>query len=296
MDLRQTRQFLAVAESLNFRKAAEHLHMAQPPLSMAIRRLEAAIGAPLFERDRRGVTLTDVGAAILEDAHRAAFHAEQLRLSTLAAVKGGRGALSVGFVGSATYTLLPRCLPLFRRQYPDVALELREGTTSQILKDVQAGTLDIGLVRYPVLEDFAVNLEVAETDVLSAVLHADSRLARRRRLAISDLAGEPFVMYAARAAANLRSQVMLLCQTAGFTPQVVQEAVQVQTVISLVESGLGVGLVPARSRRNAPQGVVFKTLTPDSQGLSVAIAIASRPDMQKRTAARFREVLMGAAG
>ncbi|MBN9429889.1 MAG: LysR family transcriptional regulator [Burkholderiales bacterium] len=295
MDLRQINQFLAVAETLSFRKAAERLHMAQPPLSMAIRRIEVAIGAPLFKRGRRGVTLTEVGAAILADARRVAFQAEQLRRATATAVAGDSGVLRVAFVGSATYTLLPRSLPPFREQYPQLSLELKEGTTTQALRDLEAGTLDLGLVRYPVFEPCTAALEVVEEDVLMIVLRAGSPLARRRRLSLNDLAHEPFVMYAAAAAANLRGQVMMLCQAAGFTPHVVQEAVQVQTIVSLVESGLGIALVPSRASCHAPAGVVFRHVTPESPLLSVAIALASRPEMRTQAAARFRELLLDQA-
>lgn len=292
MDLRQINQFLTVADTLNFRRAAERLHMAQPPLSMAIRRMEEAIGAPLFVRGRRGVALTEVGSAILEDARRVKFHAEQLRRTTESALTGASGALRVAFVGSATYTLLPRVLPRFRRLYPDIALELREGTTTQILRDVAAGVIDLGLVRYPVAEPFSAELQVVEDDLLSVVLRADSPLARRRRLALADLADQPFVMYSAASAANLRAHVMSLCQSAGFTPRVEQEAVQVQTLISLVESGMGAALVPSRASRAASRHVVFRPIAPRTDGLKVAIAMAFKRDEQTRTARRFGEVLM----
>lgn len=291
MDLRQINQFLAVAETLNFRRAAERLHMAQPPLSMAIRRMEAAIGAPLFVRGRRGVALTEVGSAILEDARRVRFHADQLRRATDSAVNGTTGTLRVAFVGSATYTLLPRALPRFRRLFPGITLELREGTTSQMLRDVASGAIDLGLLRYPVSEPFTVDLEVVEEDVLAAVLPADSRLARRRKLALTDLAGEPFVMYSATSAMNLRAQVMALCQAAGFTPRIAQDAVQVQTVVSLVESGMGVALAPSRARRAAPPEVVFRPIEPKTDALKVSIALAFRRGEQSHAARHFGEVL-----
>lgn len=292
MDLRQIRQFIALAETLSFRKAAERLHMAQPPLSVSVRRMESELGAPLFERGRRGVRLTELGRAILDDARRVALHAEQLRRSAAMAVSGTSGVLRVAFVGSATYSLLPRILPRFRARYPDIALELREGTTTRILEEIAQGSLDLGLVRYPVLEPHASVLIPVEHDTMVAVLPADSPLRRLKRLALRDLADQTFVMYSATAAANLRGQVMLACQTAGFTPRVVQDAVQVQTIISLVESGMGIALVPANSSRHGPGGVVFRRLAPSDAYLSVAIALASRPEPVIPTALRFREVVM----
>lgn len=292
MDLRQIRQFIAVAETLSFRKAAERLHMAQPPLSVSVRRMERDLGAPLFERGRRGVKLTEFGKSILDDARRVALHAEQLRRSAAMVVSGTSGVLRVAFVGSATYRLLPRILPRFRARYPDISLELSEGTTTRILEEITRGSLDLGLVRYPVLEAHATVLTPIEHDTLVAALPADSPLRRRKRLALRDLAHQSFVMYSAAAAANLRGQVMLACQAAGFTPNVVQEAVQVQTIISLVESGMGVALVPANSSRHGPGGVVFRRLEPTDAYLSVAIALASRPEPVIPTALRFRQVAM----
>jgi len=291
MELRQIRQFLAVAETLNFSRAAERLHMAQPPLSMAIRRLEEDLGAALFVRGRKGVRLTDLGESILQDARRVVRHAEQLRQTASAVIEGTSGRLRVAFVGSATYSILPRALPVFRSRYPDVSLELREGTTSAILGQVQGDSLDLGLVRYPVFETHLAKLTVIQRDELVAVLPRESPLRTRKRLAMSDLKEHPFVLYSATAAANLRGQVLLACQAAGYVPKVIQEAVQVQTIISLVESGMGVALVPSDSARHAPEGVVFRQLSARDSHLRVAIALASRADVESRPAARFREVL-----
>lgn len=291
MDLRQIRHFLAVADTLSFRKAAQSLHTAQPPLSVSIRRLEEELGAELFVRDRKGVKLTAVGDAILEDARRAAFYVEQLRKSAATAVSGISGVLRIGFVGSATYTLLPRALPLFTKQYPNITLELRESTTTAILAGIEAGALDLGLIRYPVVESPEVTLAPIEWDTLVLALPADNPLCKRRRLALSDLADQPFVLYSSTAALNLHAQVMLACQAAGFIPKIVQEAVQVQTIVSLVESGLGVALVPSISQRSSSGNVVFRRLADFDAHLAVAIAVAWRTSAEFAITRRFREML-----
>ena len=291
MDIRQIRQFLAVADTLSFSRGAERLHMAQPPLSMAIRRLEEELGAPLFVRGRRGVKLTDLGESILLDARRVVRHTEQLRQTAASVIQGTSGRLRVAFVGSATYSLLPRALPVFRSRYPEIALELREGTTSEIHGQIQRDALDLGLVRYPVFEAHSARLTVIQRDELVVVLPKESPLRHRKRLTMSNLKDQPFVLYSSTAAANLRGQVLLACQAAGFVPTVIQEAVQVQTIISLVESGMGVALVPADSFRHAPEGVVFRRLAARDSHLGVAIALASRADVEPKPAARFREVL-----
>ncbi|BFO03035.1 LysR family transcriptional regulator [Pseudomonas guariconensis] len=290
MNFRQIKQFLAVAETQSFRKAAEKLHIAQPPLSTGIRRLETDLGVQLFERGRRGARLTEAGQAILVDAQKIVFHAEQLRSTVAAMGQGVGGSLSIGFVGSATYLLLPRVLPLFRSLYPKVVLELREGTTTQILRDLQAGTLDLGLVRYPVAVTTPVKITPVEWDRLVVALPAGHPLSRRKRLALADLSQESFILYSATNAANLRAQVLLACQAAGFAPRVTQEAVQVQTMVSLVESGIGVALVPAASSTESTRRVAFRELSADAS-LDVALGAAVLPSAESNAARRFREIL-----
>lgn len=291
MNLRQIRQFIAVAEAASLRKAAEKLHMAQPPLTVAIRRMETELGGRLFERHRKGMSLTPLGQAILGDARQVAFHADQLGKAAASASQGLTGSLSIGFVGSANYTLLPRALPLFREQYPMVTLDLRERTTTQILRDVEAGSLDVGLVRYPIFEPTTAQVSPVEHDVLVAVLPRVHPLARKKSLKLRDLAGQPFVMYSSVSALNLRGHVMLICQSAGFKPSVAQEAVQVQTIIGLVESGLGVALVPSISQRHAPDGVVFLPLDASPKQIGVALAVVTRPQTATTPTQHFRELL-----
>lgn len=296
MNLRQIRQFAAVAETLNFRKAAEKLHIAQPPLSVSIKRLEAELGTPLFLRERRGLRLTAAGEAILADVRQILFHAEQLKKTAAGAAGGMAGHLRVAFVGSATYTLFPLALPAFRARYPQVQLELREGTTSQMLRQVERGEIDVGLVRYPVVEATTATLVPVQHDTLVAALPAASALARRKTLKLRDLAEQPFILYAASAALNLRTQVLYACESAGFQPRIVQEAVQVQTILSLVESGMGVSLVPSVSRVQVGAGVVLKPVADAGELLAVAIAAATHPEAVSAAALRFRELLQEVGG
>ncbi|WP_397437774.1 LysR family transcriptional regulator [Polaromonas sp. UC242_47] len=292
MNLRQIYQFIAVAEALNFRKAAERLHMAQPPLSVSIKRLEEDLDCPLFFRERRGLRLTPAGEAILSHARQISFHSGELRKSAANASGGLAGVLRIGFVGSTTYTLFPRALPQFRKRYPRVSLDLRERTTTQILREIESGELDLGFVRYPVSEATRANLLPVEHDQLVAVLPVNSPLARKKRLKLIDLAQEPFIMYSSVSALNLRGQVISACQAEGFTPTVAQEAVQVQTIISLVESGMGVALVPSVSQAQASTGVVFRPLLGATKQLDVAIAVATHPDTEPPAATRFRNLLV----
>jgi len=292
------KQLVALSETLNFRRAAERLHMAQPALSVSIRRLEEELGTQLLVRDRRGVRLTPAGDAVLAHARQVVFHTDQLKRAAASASGGTSGRLRIAFVGSAAYSLFPRVLPAFREKYPQVELDLREGTTTQMLRQVERGEIDLALVRYPVIEATTAVLRPVESDVLVAALPCGSPLARKRTLRLRDLADEDFVAYSATAAMNLRMQIIAACQAAGFTPRIVQEAVQVQTVLSMVGSGIGVALVPSRSKMQAPAGVEFKGLSDRGDRLDTALAVAMHAQNEPAAALRFREVLqeLGATG
>ena len=292
MELRQLRQFAAVAEARNFRRAAERLHMAQPPLSVAIRKLEEEVGTALFERQPRGVVLTAAGAAALAVAQQCLAGADGLRHTALAAAGGESGVLRVGFVGSATYALLPRLLPAFRSRFPQVELVLRESTNLELLAMVEAGKLDIGLVRYPTASASALRFEVVERDVLCAVLPVRHPLAKQRRVSLADLARFPFIDYASTRVPGLHAIVMLAFQQADLSPRVSQEATQVQTVISLVQSGMGVALVPSVSAQLAARGVVFRPVDGLPASAAVSIAMASRMHGENAAAERFRALAL----
>lgn len=291
MDLRQLQQFVMLAETGNFHRAAERLHMAQPPLSISIRKLEAELGSALFERTSRGVRLTQAGQAALQDARRALFHAGQARAAVAAAAQGERGALRIGFIGSATYALLPKLIPAFRAAHPGIELVLNESTTASILDRLEKRQLDAGLVRFPVLSSGDFVLTPLENDVFVAAVPADSPHGRgRRAIALRELAQEPFIMHPVADVPNQLAVAMMLCQQAGFMPRVAQQAVQVQTIVSLVESGLGVALVPGVTARHTNSRVRFLTLSSPRPMARIGIALATRTDAEDPHVARLLRV------
>lgn len=295
MDSRQLRHFVAVAETLNYHRAAEQLHMSQPPLSASIRKLEEQLGVQLFERTRRGTALTAAGTAALEDARRALFHTEQFGRVATATARGEAGSLRIGFVGSATYALMPQVMPVFRARFPEVQLVLAESTTRRLLEDVQQGLLDAALLRFPLVRAHGAQLLPVERDRFVAALPVTHRLARRRRIALEELRDEPFVMFGAEAVPGLHAMALLACQKAGFVPRVQQEAVQVQTVVSLVESGLGVALVPSVAARHATRSLAFRPLQGPGAETEIGLALAWRAERETPAARRFRETLQGLA-
>ncbi|WER50053.1 LysR family transcriptional regulator [Cupriavidus sp. WKF15] len=294
MDLRQLQQFVALAETGNFHRAAERLHMAQPPLSISIRKLEEQLGTALFVRTPRGVRLTQAGEAALQDARRALFHAGQARAAAMAAAQGERGALRIGFIGSATYALLPKLIPAFRAAHPGIELVLQESTTAAILDQLEKHRLDAGLVRFPILSSGGYTLTPLESDVFVAAVPADSPHAGEESIPLKSLAAEPFIMHPAAAVPNLHAVAMMLCQQAGFVPRVTQEAVQVQTIVSLVESGLGVALVPSVATRYANRRVKFLPLSSPRPAGRIGIALAARADDADRQVQRFLAAALAA--
>lgn len=291
MDLRQLRQFVTVAETLNFRRAAERLCMAQPPLSVAIRKLEEEIGVALFDRTSRGARLTAAGHAACEVARKCLRNAEELASAARAAASGESGHLRIGFVGSVTFGLMPRFVRAFSERYPKVKLELGEVTNAEAVSAVDGGSLDIAFVRVPTMRPPAVKFQHIESDVFCIALPAGHPLASRKSLRLMDLAEEPFVGYAPSRAGGLHAAVTQLLQRAGVSPTVAQEGVQVQTLIGLVESGLGLALVPAVSASHAPTGVAFRPIRDLPRDAVIGIALAYHATEESVVGRRFRDLV-----
>jgi DNA-binding transcriptional LysR family regulator len=278
MDLRQFRYFVALAEARNFRRAAERLNMSQPPLTVAIRKLEEEVGTALFERGPRGVELTAAGASALPAARAALIEAERFRAAAREGARGEVGELRIGFVGSATFELLPRLVPRFRHQYPMVELALEEASSVEIARRLQARELDIGFVRLPLREVAAIETRLIDHDELHLAVHTSSRFSHQDVVALEALAGEPFVLQSRISVLHAIS--LTACHDAGFVPLIALEAPQLNAVLSLVRSGLGVALVPARAATAAPQGVKLIRLecrVPIETGLALPAERPTRP-------------------
>lgn len=293
MDLRRIRHFVTLADTLNFRRAAERLHIAQPALTVSIQKLECELGTTLFLRDARGVTLTPSGAVALLEARRLLFHAGQFAEIVRAADTGVGGTLRVGFVGSTTHQVLPWIVSRFRQAYPGVELVLKEATSANILRWITEEALDVGLVRTPLLSTGDIALSLLQTDRFVAALPAHHPLAARTSLELGMLAREPFVMYEPAEASGLHAAAMIACQSAGFLPIVRQEATQIQTVLALVEGGFGVALVPSVMPAQGEGRVRYLPIDdyPEAAGIGIALAVASSSEPPK--VRHFREVAMG---
>jgi DNA-binding transcriptional LysR family regulator len=270
-ELRQLRHFIAVAQHLHFGRAAAALHMSQPPLSRSIQDLEARLGATLLARSRRKVELTPEGARFLEEAQRVIAQLERAVLEVGSMAAGAGGRLRLGFVSLADFGVLPGLLKAFKASHPGVALALREMLSPDQALALSAGELDFGLLLPPVAGD--LEHLVVQRERFVVALPARHALARARgRIAMRQLSGEAFVMAPRDIAPALHDIVALLTARAGFSPRVAQEAIQMQTVVSLVSSGLGVAVVPSSVANLGRQGVAYREIADAHQRLDLWLA------------------------
>lgn len=255
LELRHLRYFVAVAEELHFGRAAERLHLSQPPLSQQIRRLEEILGYPLFTRTSRSVKLTSAGEILLERARRTLRNVQRDISEIRSVGEGEVGSLNVGFVGSAMLTTLPEIFRKYREAYPRVHLRLYESFTSEVARGLENGTLDAGILRdSDVLDTLHVTPLFSEPYV--AVLPATHQCAKQKSISPGMLRDEPFVYYPRSAGARAFEKPLTLFEEHGFRPHIVQEASHWLSILRLVGAGLGVSVAPACVRRISSPEVV----------------------------------------
>jgi DNA-binding transcriptional LysR family regulator len=279
MELRQLRYFVAVAEELHFRRAAARLHISQPPLSQQIRALETELGCTLLERTRRRVELTPAGEAFLRDA-RAMLAELDVAVSTARAIDAGQsGVLRVSFVGSALLSIVPAAVQRFRRSRPGVEIELRERSTTEQLRALSTGVVDVALVRPPIQSDIDVHLHEVMREHTIAAIPEDHELATLRRIPLKRLAAEPLVLFPRSQAPGYHDQLIGRMAASGTTPHVVQYAPEMMTIIGLVAAGIGVSPVPASMEHLAIDGVTYRPLSgaPDTELVALTRAGESSP-------------------
>jgi DNA-binding transcriptional LysR family regulator len=259
MELRHLHYFITVAEELHFSRAAQRLHISQPPLSQQIRDLEEELGVKLFERTKRQVHLTEAGKVLLERSYLVLAQLEQAIEATQQIGRGEVGRLAVGFVDSAMYTLLPDILRGFREQFPAVELRLHELTTAQQIQALYDKQIDVGIVRSAISEP-GLGAECLLPESLVLALPEQHPLCTQTQVSLSSLADEFFILFPAKLGPLFYEQIIHSCQQAGFRPKVAQEAVQMQTIVGLVAAGLGIAIVPASLQNFHRSGVIYRPL------------------------------------
>src|SRR4051794_40079364 len=273
MELRHLRSFAVLAEERHFGRAAERLHLAQPALSQQIKQLERELGVALFTRTTRRVELTEAGERFVGHARDVLADVDRARDDMTSLASGHAGRVSIGFVGTATYDVLPRVAREVRRELPDVELELHgELLSPQLVAGLADRTYDLVLLRPG---EPGLDARTLRSERLVAVLPAHHPLAGRRRIGLARLKDEPFVIHPSGRRSSMHAQVLAACAAAGFEPSSLLEVSETATLVVFVAAGLGVALVPEPVRSLGLEGVAYVALT---DAPTIDLALAARAD------------------
>ncbi|MCW2735754.1 LysR family transcriptional regulator [Nocardioides sp.] len=288
MELRTLRYFLAVADELHFGRAAARLHVAQSALSAQVKQLENEVGLVLLDRSTRHVELSEAGRRFREHALRITGAASNAEADMRALAQGLTGRVSVGFVGTATYDVLPQVARRVHDELPDVELVLRgELLSPELYAGIESGTFDLALLRPGAARD-GVRLRPLRTERLVAALPSRHRLATGETVALADLASEAFVIHPSGDHSSMHDQVLAACGRAGFRPARLVEVGETATLVVFVAAGLGVALVPEPVRSLAVAGATYVQLADPE---TVDLALASRTGEPSAAAARVARII-----
>ncbi|MFC3694796.1 LysR family transcriptional regulator [Chenggangzhangella methanolivorans] len=273
IDIRQMRYFVALAETLHFGRAAERLRMSQPPLSRQIASLEAELGVRLLERHSRQASLTFAGQRFLEDCRTTIAAFDQACENARMADRGELGELSIGFMMSSAYTVLPALARRFTAKHPRVALRLRELLPPDLEEAVKSGRFDAGIM-FDVGGVGGLEARVIHREALCLAAPSDHPLALKVEIAPEDLGGVPLIIAPAETTPSLREAITGFCRRGGFEPTARLEAQLQQTIVSLVSEGLGVAVTPSSMRKLGVANVVYRDLVDAPQ---IEHVVAWRP-------------------
>jgi DNA-binding transcriptional LysR family regulator len=273
MELRHLRYFVAVAEALNFTRAAERLGISQPPLSLQIRQLEKELGTPLFHRRGRSVELTDAGKLLLEEARVILRQVEVAETGVRRRARGETGRLVVGSAG-ATYfhPVIPEIIREYGKRYPDISLVTQASNTSLLVARLRAGQVDLALIRPPISDAEGVGTVPLVDEETVVILPNGHRLSKLATVPLAALAKEVFVLYPRTLNPGNYDSVIAACRSAGFNPTLGQEAPQIVSVIPLVAAGFGVSIVPRSTARILADEVCYRPIESDAPRAEICLA------------------------
>jgi len=286
LELRHLRYFVAVAEELNFSRAAERLHMAQPPLSAAIRQLEQELGTELLLRTTREVRLTDAGHTFLEGAHRTLAELDRARVGAQRSAAGEVGQLRVAFSWSAQFETLPAIGRLFRSSHPDVSLLTEEMWNARMLPALRSGAIDVAVALCPeVAGEFSY--QPIRSEPVIVLLAQSHPLGGRQTLDLRDLAEERFLFFPRELAPRLYDVMVGICRHAGFEPVATGESFHSAWELQILADVDVVALVPASVAPEVPNGIAAVPVADPPDQLETAIVW--RKDDPSPTVVAFRE-------
>jgi DNA-binding transcriptional LysR family regulator len=245
MEFRNVRSFLSVAETLHFGRSARILNLSQPALSLQVKALEDELGIQLLSRNRQGTVLTEAGQAFREEAAVALEKLEFSKRKAQWASAGKLGRVRIGFISTAGFEILPNLMQRFRKSYPDVEFSIRNIVTGAQLEMIDDGLLDVGFLRLPIENRKGIEVTTIHRESFVAILPSWHSLFAKKEIHLRELKGNPFVMYAREYAPGFHDLLNGILSNAGAIPKVVQTAGEMPTLISLVDAGVGVSIVPA---------------------------------------------------
>ncbi|EGK88080.1 LOW QUALITY PROTEIN: transcriptional regulator, LysR family [Microcoleus vaginatus FGP-2] len=290
MELRHLRYFIAVAEELNFSRAAKRLHMAQPPLSQQIRALEDEIEVQLFDRTKQAIQLTWAGQAFLEETRLILAQVDNAVKTAKRASRGEIGRLIVGFNSSMANCLLPDILRVYRDRFPKVELTWRELATSLQLQALRDRHLDVGffhLMSSMVQESDLCSVTIWQEPLIAA-LPENHSVINETQVSLKELAQEAFILPSRQFAPGWSEEIEHLCQQFGFSPNVIQEGTMMLTILGLVAGGVGIALLPANAQNIQRKGVIYKSIAESTP--TVPMAAVWRADDNSPILREFLEV------
>ena len=256
MELRQIRSFLSIAETLHFGRTAELIHLSQPALSLQIKALEEEVGVRLFERNRRKTTLTAAGLAFRDDATAALSQLEQAMRSARLAANGKLGLLRIGFISTVGSEIVPNIVRQFRELNTEVEFSLRAIPTADQVQMLESGLLDIGFFRLPIGGHSALNVVTVHRERFVLVVPASHKLAKRKRVRLSEVAGQDFVLYERTYAPGFHDLIFGMLRDARIVPNISQTAAELSMLISLVGAHMGVAILPLSAVKHSVASVV----------------------------------------
>ncbi|MBD1552326.1 LysR family transcriptional regulator [Pseudomonas typographi] len=259
MELRQLECFVLVAEELHFGRAAERLHMTQPPLSRQIRLLEQQLRVELFIRANNRVQLTAAGTALLADARDMLERVQRTRQRILRVSQGQVGQVRLGFTAGGANHLMPEMLAKAARELPELTIELHEQPSIALVERLRKNEIDIALLRR-VPADQAFEHRVLLRETLVAALPWEHALASARQMPLAQFDGQPFIGYSEPEGAHFQSLIAELFERHGIHPRYVQRVGQSDALLGLIRAGLGAGIVPSSLTRLRPPGIIFVDL------------------------------------
>ncbi len=294
MELRHLRYFAAVAEELNFTRAARRLNIAQPPLTQQIKALEAELGVTLIDRSAYHISLTRAGQAFAAEVTRILGEVRNAVLIAKRAARGAVGQLRVGFTESASFNpLVTSTFRSFRCAFPDIEVSLEERQSTQLVVALREGRIDVAFVRPPLKTGDGLSLQLLQEEEMVAAVPSGHPLAKRKSIELRELANEAFILYPRAVRPGLADAVVAACEKAGFSPRVEQYAPQLAATINLVAASLGVSVVPRSMQGLQPGALAYIPLR--GRPVRAQLSLAHRTDETSAAVLRFIELTCDAA-